>query len=276
MNHEVTVGYSSCPNDTFIFYALINGIIETEGLCLRPRIADVEELNKQALASAIDITKISIAAYPSVSDNYILLRSGGAMGRGCGPLLVAQENLHPRHLKGMRIAIPGELTTAYLLLRLFDPDLGLNTKVMRFDKIMPAVRDNLVDAGLIIHESRFTYHAYGLREILDLGRWWEEKTSLPLPLGAIVAKRMLGKTLIKKAESLIRESVLYALRHRKEPLPYIRQYAQELDDSVIDAHIALYVNDYSVLADEEAIKKLFEMAQCAGLMPEVKEPIFID
>ncbi|MGD2080223.1 MAG: 1,4-dihydroxy-6-naphthoate synthase, partial [Nitrospirota bacterium] len=191
MRKDLTLGYSPCPNDTFIFYALVRGKIETGGLSFLETLEDVETLNRMALRGALDVTKVSTHALGFLREDYCLLRSGGALGRGCGPLIVAREPLEARDLRGKRIAIPGTLTTAYLLMRLFDPMLK-DIEAMPFHRIMDAVSSGSADAGLIIHEGRFTYPGYGLHEVLDLGRWWEDATGLPIPLGSIVAKRELG------------------------------------------------------------------------------------
>jgi len=275
---NLSLGYSPCPNDTFIFYALTHNRIDTGGIVIKERLFDVERLNTLALKGEFDITKISYGVYPFISKDYCLIRSGGAMGRGCGPLLVARKKTPISALRGKTIAIPGEFTTAFMLLRLYDPLLGKNFKAMRFDKIMPAVRDKEVEAGLIIHEGRFTYQNYGLREIIDLGKWWEEKTKLPIPLGAIAVKRALGRELIKKIESLVRESLLYSMENPKEPIDYIKLHAQELSDDVIYSHINLYVNNYSVdISDEgiRAVKALIESASSLGLFDAPEMDIFI-
>jgi len=278
MSFNLSLGYSPCPNDTFIFYALTHNKIDTGGIVIKERLFDVEKLNTLALKGEFDITKISYGVYPFISKHYCLIRSGGAMGRGCGPLLVARKKTPISALRGKKIAIPGELTTAFMLLRLYDPLLSKNLKAMRFDKIMPAVRDKEVEAGLIIHEGRFTYQNYGLKEIVDLGKWWEEKTKLPIPLGAIAVKRALGRDLIKKIESLVRESVLYSMENPKEPIDYIRLHAQELSTDVIYSHINLYVNNYSVdISDEgiRAVKALIERASSLGLLDTPVMDIFI-
>lgn len=275
---ELTLGYSPCPNDTFIFYALVHGLIDTGGLAFREELHDVEGLNLKAGEAALDVTKLSYGAFAALREEYCLLRSGGAMGFGCGPLMVSKEELRMEDLKGKTIAVPGELTTAYLLLRLYDPALALNTVAMRFDEIMGAVAGGRADAGLIIHESRFTYPGYGLKNVLDLGKWWESETGLPIPLGAIAARRALGKGLISKADSLIKESALYAMRNGKEPLAYIKCHSQELDEGVIEAHIGLYVNEFSIdMGDrgERAVEELMRRAEDAGLIKRSSSPLFI-
>ena len=273
----LTLGYSPCPNDTFIFYALVHGKIDTGDLKFKEILLDVEALNQKAINSELDITKVSYSAFANLREDYCLLRSGGALGRGCGPLVVSKRNYTMKDLKGKRIAIPGELTTAYLLLQLYDPDLKKNIKVMPFNMIMYAVKNGDVDAGLIIHESRFTYPSYGLRKVIDLGEWWEKETGLPIPLGCIIAKRSMGKELINKTDSLIKESILYSMAHKKESTEYIKNHSQEIEDSVIEAHINLYVNDYSMdIGDEgiNAVKKLFDMAGEKGIIKKSLVSLF--
>lgn len=270
---RLSIGYSSCPNDTFIFYALIHGRIDTHGVRFKETLLDVEALNQMAFNRGLDITKASYHAYGYLRKDYKLLRSGGAIGRGCGPLIVAKEDYSISELKGKRIAIPGRFTTAYLLLMLYDRDLCLNPSFMRFDRIMPAVSNGDVDAGLIIHEGRFTYPLYGLREVIDLGRWWEDETGLPIPLGCIIAKKRLGDELIHDIENSIRESIEYAFANPLEPMNYIKKHSQEMSDDVIKQHIELYVNDYSIdIGDEgeRAVDELLTRAKKAGVIPDEK------
>jgi 1,4-dihydroxy-6-naphthoate synthase len=274
---ELMVGYSPCPNDTFIFYALVHGKVDTGGLTFRQVLDDVETLNIMASAGKLDITKVSFAAFAGLKDSYALLRSGGALGRGCGPLLVARERVDMKALRGKLIAVPGLNTTAFMLLRLLDPALGENVKAMPFNGIMPAVRDGHVDAGLIIHESRFTYRSFGLREVEDLGRWWERETGHPIPLGCIIARRSLGAELALRVEALVRKSIEYSFARPGEPVAYIKAHSQEMEDDVIKKHIGLYVNDYSLdLGDEgvSAVEALFRMAGDKGLLSPGGRPLF--
>lgn len=263
------LGYSPCPNDTFIFYALVHNKIDTGGIRFKEILRDVETLNQKALSAELDITKVSFHAYAYLRDKYFLLRSGGAMGTGCGPLLVAKTKTSMEALRGRRIAIPGRLTTAFFLLQLYDPALAEDIVVMPFDEIMEAVKSGNVDAGLIIHESRFTYPDYGLSEITDLGKWWETETGLPVPLGCIIAKKTIGRNIIKDIETLIRKSVEYAFSHREETTDYIKAHSQELADEVIAQHINLYVTDYSIdLGDKglAAVEELFNRAGKKGII----------
>ncbi len=279
---SLTLGYSPCPNDTFIFYALIHNKIDTKNLKFKETLLDVETLNQKALHTELDLTKISYHAFGHVRKNYCLLRAGGALGRGCGPLVIAKNEYAMEELRGKKIAIPGKLTTAYLLLQLFNPDFSLQTSdllvEMPFDKIIDAVAKEEVDAGLIIHESRFTYHSYGLKQIVDLGEWWEKQTGHLIPLGGIIAKRSLGEGLNKKINKTIKSSIEYAFSNRSEPMDYIKKHSQELSDEVINQHINLYVNNYSLNVGqdgEKAVIALLSRAEEAGIIPKVKQEIFV-
>jgi 1,4-dihydroxy-6-naphthoate synthase len=262
-----TLGLSPCPNDTFIFYALLNGRIDTKGISLEPRIEDVETLNGMALKSSLDVTKVSCHVYHYVRDNYDFLASGGAFGRGCGPLIITRDEYTLRELKDKRIAIPGEMTTAYLLLKLFFRSafgaLSFEPVPMLFSGIPAAVREGRVDAGLIIHEGRFTYQGLGLLKTLDLGAWWEAETGLPIPLGGIIARKTLGQA-GRTIQELIRESITYARDNRAEALTFIRRYSQELAETVINKHIDLYVNEFSIDMGEEGRAALDELLTRAG------------
>jgi 1,4-dihydroxy-6-naphthoate synthase len=271
----LTIGYSPCPNDTFIFYALIHGKVRIPGIEFRERLEDVETLNRMALDGRLDITKISYHALGLLREHYALLRSGGALGRGCGPLIVAKAGTSLSDLKRGVVAIPGKLTTAYLLLRLYDPSLT-NITVLSFDRIMNAVSGGHATAGLIIHESRFTYQQYNLEKLLDLGEWWETYSGLPIPLGGILGKRTLGNKVLLAVESAIRESLLYARQHPDEVLNYCRQHSQEMDESVMRSHIDLYVNEYSLDLGQEgmnAVRKLFAEAEGRGVFPRCDETL---
>jgi 1,4-dihydroxy-6-naphthoate synthase len=276
MTHELSLGFSPCPNDTFMFYPLIHGLVDTGGFTCRERLEDVETLNQLALRGELDVSKVSYHALGHLREQYALLRSGSALGRGCGPLLVAHEMIDPADLRGKIIAVPGRYTTAKLLLRLFDP-LLVNFVIMPFNEIMDAVLSGNVDAGLIIHESRFTYEGFGLHKLLDLGEWWEGETGLPIPLGGIVAKRALGMETIAAIERALKAGVAYARSHPEEAARYIGEHAQEMSREVCAAHIALYVNDFSVdLGDEgiRAITCLLQRAEQAGLIPVSNAPLF--
>jgi 1,4-dihydroxy-6-naphthoate synthase len=274
---ELTLGFSPCPNDTFIFYALVHGLVPAGGLSFRERLEDVETLNRLVLDRALAVSKISFHLLGYVRDEYALLRSGGALGRGCGPLLVARHRIALEELRGKRIAIPGRYTTASLLLQLHNPALD-SLFIMPFHKIMGAVARGEVDAGVIIHESRFTYQEHGLHALLDLGEWWERETGQPIPLGGIVARRDLGTEILTTVEHALRESVLFAQAHPEEARGYIRDHSQEMSDEVCDAHINLYVNRYSVDLGpdgEAAVMALLERAEAAGVIPRCTRSPFI-
>lgn len=274
----LSLGYSPCPNDTFIFFPLVHGKVDTDGLTFREILEDVETLNQMARESRLDITKASFHAFGHLRDDYCLLHSGGALGKGCGPLVVAREELDVPDLRDKTIAIPGALTTAYLLLQIFAPAIGEKIKIMPFNEIIGAVVRGEVDAGLIIHESRFTFEKAGLKKVIDLGDWWEKETGNPIPLGAILARRKLGPGLIEKIDRFIRSSVEYAFAHRGESLSYIKQHAQELQDDVINQHINLYVNEFSLelgTEGERAVKELFVRAEERGIMNISRQPLFI-
>ena len=272
---QLSLGFSPCPNDTFIFHGLVEGLVRVAGVDFVARLEDVETLNRLAQEGTLDVTKVSYGAIPYLLDEYVLLRSGGALGRGCGPLLVARDDTTLEELSGGRIAIPGRMTTANLLLRLYAPSLRSGEEML-YSEIMPAVARGEIDAGLIIHESRFTYPQHGLMRVADLGEWWEDTTGLPIPLGGILARRALGGDTIRAVEDGIRRSVEYAFAHPDASRPYVRAHAQEMDDVVTQQHIDLYVNRFSVDVEEEgarAIAALFARAREAGVIDaEVPSP----
>ena len=267
---ELSLGYSPCPNDTFIFHALVHGKLPLRQIRFAPPVLeDVETLNRWAMTARLDVSKLSFHALGHVLDRYVMLRSGAALGRGCGPLLVTTAERLGQEPAGWTIAIPGEFTTAALLLKLYAPG-RVRTVVMRFDEIMEAVRGGLVDAGLVIHESRFTYRDLGLHCVRDLGEWWEETTGLPIPLGCIAARRSLDPDVVTEIDRSIRASILAARSAPDESLPYIRRHARELDRAVIESHIGLYVNDFSVDMGEEgiaAVRDLLRRGREAGIFP---------
>lgn len=273
MTNILSLGYSPCPNDTFIFYALTHGSIDLGALRFaRPHLEDVETLNAWAVEGRLDVTKISCHALAHVVDDYCVLAAGGALGRGCGPLLVAATAFSPGDLVRKKVAIPGRLTTAALLLRMFLPACTELVE-MRFDRIMAAVRTGEVDAGVIIHESRFTYREEGLVCLQDLGQWWEDVSGQPIPLGCIVARRSLGDTQIASIDRAVAESVDYAFRFPEHCLPYIREHSQETSPEVVQSHIGLYVNDFSRNLGEEgmaAIAAFLQRGREAGVLPQAK------
>jgi len=278
MKQQLTIGYSPCPNDTFIFYALVHGKVHVPGIEFREQLADVETLNRMALESSLDITKISFHALGHLREQYALLRSGSALGRGCGPLIVAKPGTRFEDIKKGVIAIPGKLTTAALLLRLLDPTIE-NTTVMTFDRIMDAVVKGDASAGLIIHESRFTYPLYKLEKLLDLGEWWEQHSGLPIPLGGILGRRSLGRDVLLSIEAGIRESLHYANAHPDEVLHYCKQHSQEMDETVMKSHIDLYVNDFSLDLGQEglaAVRRLFDESETSGIFPRSNKPLLAE
>ena len=273
----LTLAYSPCPNDTFIFTPWVGGHI-AGAPPVAERFEDIDTLNRIALAGEPDVVKISFHAYGHLRERYGLLRSGGALGRGCGPLVVARRVFEQNALSIKTVAIPGTLTTAALLVRLFAPALpNANITVMPFHEIMPAVRDGQVDAGVIIHDGRFTYQRQGLTQIVDLGEWWERETGHAIPLGGIAMRRDLGDGLIRRAERALAASVDYAHAHPDVVWPTVRRHAQEMEDEVMRQHIGLYVNDftrdYGALG-EAAIRHLLDTAEALGIVPHSDQPLF--
>ena len=255
---KLTLGFSPCPNDTFIFDALVHHKIDTEGLEFDVVFADVEQLNKWAFQAKLDVTKLSFNAFTQCISEYLLLDSGSALGKNYGPLLIKKPNV--ALTSKSKIAIPGKYTTANLLLSISNPEYSNKVEVL-FSEIENEILSGNVDAGLIIHENRFTYQQKGLEKVKDLGEFWQQKTGLPLPLGGIVVKRVLPFEIQKKMERVLRKSVEYAFENRQSSLEFVKCHAQEMERDVIDAHIALYVNSYSVSLGEKgkkAVQLLFE------------------
>jgi 1,4-dihydroxy-6-naphthoate synthase len=271
---ELKLGYSPCPNDTFIMAALAEGRVNTR-LTLKPVLADVETLNQWALESRLEASKLSFAALGAVREVYGLLHTGSALGWGCGPLVVARPGSTLSELRTGLVGAPGELTTARLLLSMY---LGgePNYRQMLFSDIMPAVSDGKVDFGLIIHEGRFTYPEYGLEALLDLGQWWESETGRPLPLGGIAIRRDLGEEIARQVDRAIGASLKMSRQDPEEPLPYILTHSQEMDRAVVDQHIHLYVNSFSDELGpegEKSVELLFSRAETAGLITGSKLPL---
>jgi 1,4-dihydroxy-6-naphthoate synthase len=267
---SLQLAISPCPNDTFVFHAWAHGLVP-DAPAVQVSFADVDVTNSWAEQQTHDVLKVSYAALPWLLENYALLPAGGALGRGCGPLVLTRGG----PMRGT-VAVPGLRTTAYLLLRLWaaSHDLG-SIEVVPFEQIMPGVRDGTFDAGLVIHEARFTYQRYGLTAVADLGDWWEDWTGLPIPLGAVVARRSLDRTPITEA---IRSSVRYAWADPEASRQFVRDHAQELEDAVIDAHIGLYVTEYTVDIGDEglaAVRGLLTRAEAAGLVPPVRPELLL-
>lgn len=278
MDRPLTLAYSPCPNDTYIFAALANGLLESAPV-VRTVLEDVENLNTSALKGDYELTKVSYGAIPALMDRYRILRAGGGLGRGCGPLVVARPGTGKtlEDFSDKLIAIPGERTTAFMLLHLAMKERP-HIIQMRFDKIVEAVKNGTVDAGLIIHESRFTYQDEGLVEICDLGNWWESETGKPIPLGAILARKDLSEAQGREMNGHIRASLQFARENPDKVINYVREHAVEMRDDVMRKHIDLYVNDFTDdIGDEgiEAVRELFKRAQAAQILPETAEPQFV-
>lgn len=282
-NYRLTIGFSPCPNDCFIFDALIHNKIDTEGLAFDVVMEDVETLNQKAFQNKLDITKLSYHAYAYLTAEYQLLNAGSALGNNCGPLLITNSN--PEVILSelrtpnseLKIAIPGKYTTANFLLSLAFPEMKNKTEMV-FSDIEDSVLKGSVDAGLIIHENRFTYEQKGLKKVIDLGAYWETLTQMPIPLGGIVIKRSLPEELKNKVNRVIRKSVEYAFANPKSSLSFVKEHAQAMSEEVMYKHINLYVNNYSVdlgKSGREAVQVLFDKAQEAGVINKVKEKLFL-
>lgn len=268
MTKKLTMGYSPCPNDTFIFHGLASGSVPWPG-GLDIALADVEELNARARAGELDVVKVSVAAAAGILEDYVLLRAGGAMGYGVGPILVGKESIDLASLDGKRVAIPGRMTTANLLFGLCcrEANVAATLDEMVFDEVMGAVETGRVDAGVVIHEGRFTFTERGLTRLLDLGAWWETHTGLPIPLGAIAIRRSLGAETAAAMNEAVRQSLLASRANPDAAWGYVKEHAQEMDDAVIREHIDTFVTDYSLdigTAGESAVAALLSEAGCSG------------
>lgn len=265
---DLSVAYSPCPNDTFIFNDLANGKLTWPGLALDVHLHDVETLNRMALDGVYDVTKVSFHAYLLARRNYDLLPVGAALGYGCGPVVVARREMGGDEFAGCTIAVPGELTTAHLLLRLWAPQFRRRVFV-RYDRVMDMVSSGDVDAGVIIHEGRFVYEQAGLVKLADLGEWWQGRTGLPVPLGGIVARRSLGAETIRRFEDLLRQAIRNSRANPEGTVRYVRDHAREMDPAVLDEHIKTFVNDYSLDIGDDgraAIRRMADMARDAGFL----------
>jgi 1,4-dihydroxy-6-naphthoate synthase len=275
---KLSIGFSPCPNDTFIFDALIHGRVDPEGLDFELVLSDVEELNQKAFRGDLDITKLSYHALAWLGEKYQLLDAGSALGRNCGPLLIAPKPIPGEEIPSLRIAIPGKYTTANFLLDFAFPQIR-QKREMLFSEIENAVLDGQVDAGLIIHENRFTYADKGLVKLIDLGEYWEEATGNPIPLGGIAIRRSLPESLKFKVNQLIRKSVEFAFSHPEASRPFVRKYAQEMDPNVMQRHIQLYVNEYSIdlgTDGRSAVEHLFKAVEKRNAIPGNGRPIFLE
>lgn len=274
---KLTLGISPCPNDTFIFDAMVNKKIDTEGLSFELVMADVEKLNTLAFQHVLDVTKLSYYAYAHVINQYVLLDAGSALGKNCGPLFISKPGKQKSDFEDLIIAIPGKYTTANFLLSMAFPTVT-NKVEMLFSEIENAIVHDKVDAGVIIHENRFTYEGKGLVKIMDLGEYWEIQTGLPIPLGGIAIKRNIPAGIAQKVNRIVRKSVEYALAHPAASREFVRCHAQEMDEGVRNQHIQLYVNNYSVdLGDigRQAVTTLFAWARRNKLIDDTHENIFL-
>ncbi|MEO1263773.1 MAG: 1,4-dihydroxy-6-naphthoate synthase [Bacteroidota bacterium] len=275
---KLTLGFSPCPNDTFIFDAMIHDKIDTEGLHFEVVMEDVEELNQRAFKGQLDITKLSYHAYAYLIKEYVLLTAGSALGNNCGPLLIAKRAIPPEEVKHCKIAIPGKYTTANFLLGLAFPEAQNKTELL-FSDIERSVLQDEVDAGLIIHENRFTYAERGLVKIMDLGEFWESATRLPIPLGGIVVKRSFADDVQQKINRVLERSVRFALANPKASKSFVEKFAQEMDEVVMYKHINLYVNDFTVNlgeSGEKAVNAMFQAARQLKLIPSYTEKLLIN
>ena len=274
----LTLGFSPCPNDTFIFDAMIHGKIDTEGLSFEVLMADVEELNQKAFDKTLDITKLSYHAFAYLLEDYALLDAGSALGNNCGPLLIAKRALTEQEINAATIAIPGKYTTANFLLSLAYPQ-AQNKKEFLFSEIEDALLNDEAEAGLIIHENRFTYREKGLQKIIDLGEYWERTTQKPIPLGGIVVKKTLPLEIQQKINRVMQRSVRFAMDFPEQSKNFVRQHAQEMEEEVMYKHIQLYVNEYTENLGQtgrQAIERLFEMARNRHIIFNKHSKIFIN
>ena len=273
---EITVAHSPDSDDAFMFYALATNKVRVPGLRFTHTLCDIETLNHKAGQGVYHVTAISFHAYPYIQDKYALLPSGGSVGEGYGPMIVATRAFSTSEIKKLRIAVPGTLTTAYLALRLFAPEI--ETAVVPFDQIIPQIRAGNYEAGLIIHEGQLTYEKSGLHRVVDLGRWWHQVTGLPLPLGGNAIRRDLGAELMASVSHALRASIQYALDHREEALSYAMQFARELDSPTADKFVGMYVNERTLdygPEGREAIRRLLDMGHKAGIIPHPTRVEFV-
>ncbi len=273
---EITVAHSPDSDDAFMFYGLATKKVRVGGLKFEHVLCDIETLNRRAMQGVYDVTAISFHAYPYIQDKYALLGSGGSVGEGYGPMIVSPRPLGIAELKRARIAVPGTLTTAYLALKLFAPDV--ETDVVPFDQIIPQVLEGKYEAGLIIHEGQLTYGDVGLYRVVDLGKWWRDLTGLPLPLGGNAIRRELGPELIQQVGQALRDSIKYALEHRQEALEYAMQFARDLDAQLADQFVGMYVNERTLDygdAGRQAVCRLLQMGHEAGIIPHAAKVEFV-
>ena len=274
----ITVGHSPDPDDAFMFYALAHDKLDTGNLRFRHELQDIETLNRRALRGELEVTAVSIHAYAFLLDKYALLPSGCSMGDRYGPMVVARRPMTLDQLKTARIAVPGTLTTAFLTLRLLLPG-QFTHEVLPFDQILAAVADGRFDAGLIIHEGQLTFQNQGLHLVVDLGVWWQKRTGLPLPLGGNVVRRDLGRDTIQQISRLLKESIRYGLAHRDDALAYALRYARDMDKSLADRFVGMYVNDWTLdygPRGREAVRRLLDEGHKAGIIPSPVAVEFVE
>lgn len=271
---EICIGHSPDPDDAFMFYALTHGKLDTGGLRIKHVISDIESLNHRAVEGELEVTALSVHAYGYVMDKYALLPCGGSLGDKVGPIVVAKKPMQVGELADDRIAVPGTMTTAYLLLKLLL--INFRFEVVPFDKIMDAVLNDEVDAGLLIHEGQLTYEKLGLHKIVDLGEWWHADMGLPLPLGVNGVRKDLGKVMMRQISKLLKESVQYALTHREEAVAYAMQYGRGMDTEMTDRFVGMYVNPWTLDMGEdgrEAIRKLLSRGYHSAILPR---PVYME
>jgi 1,4-dihydroxy-6-naphthoate synthase len=274
---EIKLAHSPDSDDAFMFYALATHKLATPGYKYTHILSDIQSLNEAALTETYDVTALSFAAYPSLRDKYILLDCGASFGEGYGPIVVATSPMKPHDLKGKRIGVPGLKTSAYLTLKLYEPNF--EPVVLPFDKIIDAVRKEVVEAGLLIHEGQLFFPQLGLHRVVDLGIWWQEQTSLPLPLGGNGVRRALGVEVSRLIAKTIRDSVAYGLEHREEALNYAMQFARDMDAELADKFVGMYVNRWTLGYGDKgkkAVRELIERGTAAGLLPEPPTVEFLD
>ena len=274
---EITVAHSPDSDDAFMFYGLATNKIRTPGLRFTHTLCDIETLNRKAMEGVYDVSAISFHAYPYVQDKYALMPCGGSVGEGYGPMIVATKALTLDEVKDKLIAVPGTMTTAYLALKLWAPDI--QTEVVPFDEIIPAVVSGKYEAGLIIHEGQLSYGSVGLQKILDCGRWWLDVTGLPLPLGGNAIRRDLGPELISSINQALRDSIQYSLDNRDEALNYAMQFARDLDKQLANRFVGMYVNERTLdygPDGKEAVRRLLTMGYKAGIIPIEPKIEFVD
>lgn len=274
---EIKLAHSPDSDDAFMFYALATHKLATPGYKYTHILSDIQSLNEAALRETYDVTALSFAAYPSLRDRYVLLDCGASFGEGYGPIVIATNAMKPQELKGKRIGVPGLKTSAYLTLRLFEADF--EPVVMPFDKVIEAVRNEVVEAGLLIHEGQLFFPQLGLHRVIDLGIWWQELTKLPLPLGGNAVRRALGADLGRLVAKTIRDSVAYGLEHREEALNYAMQFAREMDADLADKFVGMYVNKWTLGYGEKgkkAVRELIERGTAAGLLPGPADVEFLE